>query len=62
MYRCSKESKGYAAVHPPSIRRVVRLIYGSLIHPHLEYAWSPHLVKDIENMERIERFTIRIVK
>ena len=36
---------------------LVRLIYVSLIRPHLEYAvpvWNPHLRKDIEKIENLQ--------
>ena len=35
------------------------LTYKILVHLHLEYAvpvWSPHLAKDISNLERVQKF------
>ena len=38
-------------------------LYKTLIRPHLEYAapvWSPHLAKDIANLEKIQKFALKI--
>ena len=38
-------------------------LYQSLIHPHLEYAcsiWDPHLKKDIEMLESVQKFGLKI--
>ena len=40
------------------------IIYRLYIRPHLEHciqAWSPHLVKDVETLERIQRTATRLV-
>ena len=39
-----------------------RLLYKSYIRPHLEYAcqvWDPHIKKDIEALEAVQRFALR---
>ncbi len=39
-------------------------LYGALVRPHLEYgmsACSPHLVADINHLERIQRLATRLV-
>jgi len=38
-------------------------IYTALVRPHLEYAspvWSPHLSKDINSIEDVQKFALRI--
>ena len=43
---------------------LVRLLYVSLIRPHVEYAvpvWNPHLKKDIEKLENIQHRATRLV-
>ena len=38
-------------------------IYIALVRPHLEYAspvWSPHLSKDINSIEDVQKFALRI--
>ena len=39
-----------------------RLLYKSYIRPHLEYAcqvWDPHIKKDIEALEAVQRFALK---
>ena len=43
---------------------LVRLLYVSLIRPHLEYAvpvWNPYLRGDIENIENVQHGATRLV-
>lgn len=50
LYMCSKEVKETA--------------YKSIVRPHLEYAssaWSPHTVKNIEKIEKVQRRSARFV-
>ena len=38
-------------------------IYKTLIRPHLEYAapvWAPHLSRDIANLEKVQRFALKL--
>ena len=38
-------------------------LYVALVRPHLEYAaqvWNPHLVKDINSLESVQKFALRI--
>ena len=55
------------------IRRVIKTrtanvllpLYKTLVRPHLEYAvqaWSSHLVKDVEVLERVQHRFTRMIK
>ena len=38
-------------------------LYRALIRPHLEYAvpvWAPHLAKDIDKLEKVQKFGLKI--
>jgi hypothetical protein len=38
-------------------------LYKSFIRPHLEYysiVWNPHLIGDIESLEKVQRFALRV--
>ena len=42
---------------------VMLRLYKAFIRPHLEYAtqvWDPYLIKDIELLERTQRFALRV--
>ena len=42
---------------------VILKMYKALVRPHLEYAaqvWSPYMVKDIELLEKVQRFALRM--
>ena len=42
---------------------VILKMYKALVQPHLEYTaqvWSPYTVKDIELLEKVQRFALRI--
>ena len=44
--------------------KILRLLYCSLVRPHLEYAissWRPYLEKDIDKIEKVQRRTTRLV-
>ena len=39
-------------------------LYKSIVRPHLEYEvqfWSPHLCRDIDKMERVERKATKMI-
>ena len=45
-------------------KEMILPLYKSLVRPHLEYAvqfWSPHLRRDIDKTEKIQRRTTKII-
>ena len=45
-------------------KKVMLRLYKSLVRPNLEYciqAWRPHLVKDIEMLEKVQRRATRMM-
>ena len=46
-------------------KEIILRLYKSLVRPHLEYciqAWRPHLVKDIEILEKVQKRATRMIK
>ena len=46
-------------------KEIILRLYKSLVGPHLEYciqAWRPHLVKDIEILEKVQKRATRMIE
>ena len=46
-------------------KSIILKLYKALVRPHLEYCiqvWNPHLKKDIETLERMQRRATRMIK
>ena len=53
----------YRKFYPYSEPHTLLRLYQSLIHLHLEYAcsvWDPHLKKDIERLEGVQKFGLKV--
>ena len=66
--KATKSAKAIIAQIRNSFRyldeELVRLLYVSLVRPHLEFAapvWNPYLKKDIEKLEEIQHRATRLV-
>jgi ribonuclease P/MRP protein subunit RPP40 len=45
-------------------RFIIKMLYKSLVHPHLDYcvqAWRPHLERDKEVLERVQKRATRMI-
>jgi ribonuclease P/MRP protein subunit RPP40 len=45
--------------------KMMKILYKSLVRPHIDYniqAWRPHLVKDINILERVQRRATRMIE
>ena len=46
-------------------KKIILNLYKSLVRPHLEFciqAWRPHLIKDIERLEKVQRRATRMIE
>ena len=46
-------------------KEIILRLYKSLVRPHLEYgiqAWRPHLVKDIDLIEKVQRRATKMIE
>ena len=53
----------YRQLYQWSYPETLLKIYLSVIRPHLEYAtpvWSPNLIKDVNKLEHVQRFVLRV--
>jgi len=53
----------YRRFYKHSSAQTLRQLYLALVHPHLEYAvsvWSPHLQKDIDMLEKTQKFATKV--
>ena len=58
-----KQSEGANICNKHAHPGTLRSLYVTLIRPHLEYAvhvWDPHLRKDIDNLESVQRFATKV--
>ena len=67
-YICNKARKVLGIIYrnvSPNINNSLTILklYVTLVRPHLEYAaqvWNPHLAKDINCLEKVQKFALRI--
>ena len=64
---CSRAKKHmgmlYCRFYHDSDSNTLRMLYTTSVRPLLEYAvpvWDPHLVKDIEAIKSVQRFTTKV--
>lgn len=53
----------YCRFYQDAETTTLRVLYLTFVRPHLEYAtfvWDPHLVRDVEALESVQRFAIKV--
>ena len=63
MCATKQEDKLYRRFYQNSSSNTLLKLYQSFIRPHLEYSavvWNPHLKRDIEALEKIQKYALRV--